>query len=162
MRKGEVTSNFSFSHNVFYPYGTYFSFEMHFKMSSAICFNLDQSKILSSGNGLIWTRLKFLSHGKGLVCIHTIISFNSSNLKTVVRYEPCLVNNEASHICTKYRHMSAYGVHTDWSGQRVYAICYGSIFQMWKYQSSMLFDRTNYLIAYFVITCLSYCLKLMH
>ena len=27
---------------------------MHFKMSSAICFNLDQSKILSSGsNGLI-------------------------------------------------------------------------------------------------------------
>ena len=25
---------------------------MDFKMSSAICFNLDQSKILSSGNGL--------------------------------------------------------------------------------------------------------------
>ena len=25
---------------------------MHFKMSSAICFNLDQSKILSSGNAL--------------------------------------------------------------------------------------------------------------
>ena len=25
---------------------------MHFKMSSAICFHLDQSKILSSGNGL--------------------------------------------------------------------------------------------------------------
>ena len=24
---------------------------MHFKISSAICFNLDQSKILSSGNG---------------------------------------------------------------------------------------------------------------
>ena len=33
-------------------YGTYFSFQMHFKMSSAICFNLDQSKILLSGNGL--------------------------------------------------------------------------------------------------------------
>ena len=32
--------------------GTYFSFQMHSKMSSAICFNLDQSKILSSGNGL--------------------------------------------------------------------------------------------------------------
>ena len=45
-----VTSNFSFSHNVFY---SYFPFEMHFKTSSAICFNLDQSKILSSGNGLI-------------------------------------------------------------------------------------------------------------
>ena len=25
---------------------------MHFKMSSAICFSLDRSKILSSGNGL--------------------------------------------------------------------------------------------------------------
>ena len=25
---------------------------MHFKMSSSICFNMDQSKILSSGNGL--------------------------------------------------------------------------------------------------------------
>ena len=25
---------------------------MHFKMSSAVCFNLDQSKILLSGNGL--------------------------------------------------------------------------------------------------------------
>ena len=33
-------------------YGTYFSFEMHHKMLSAICFNLDQSKILSSGNGV--------------------------------------------------------------------------------------------------------------
>ena len=33
-------------------YGTYFSFEMHFKMSSSICFNLDQRKILSSGHGL--------------------------------------------------------------------------------------------------------------
>ena len=28
---------------------------MHFKLSSAICFNLDQSKISSSGNGLIET-----------------------------------------------------------------------------------------------------------
>ena len=26
-------------------YGTYFSFQMHFKMSSVICLNLDQSKI---------------------------------------------------------------------------------------------------------------------
>ena len=33
-------------------YGTYFSFQMHFKMSSAIRFNVDLSKILSSGNGL--------------------------------------------------------------------------------------------------------------
>ena len=33
-------------------YGTYFSFSMHFKMSPAICFNLDQSKILLSVNGI--------------------------------------------------------------------------------------------------------------
>ena len=33
-------------------YDTYFSLSMHFKMSSAISFNLDQSKIFSSGNGL--------------------------------------------------------------------------------------------------------------
>ena len=34
-------------------YGSHFVFKMHFKMSSAICFNLDQSEILLSGNGLI-------------------------------------------------------------------------------------------------------------
>ena len=32
-------------------YGTFFSFQMHFKMLSAICVNLDQYKILPSGNG---------------------------------------------------------------------------------------------------------------
>ena len=37
--------------------GTCFPFSMHFKMLSAICFNLDQSKILSSGNGLKATSL---------------------------------------------------------------------------------------------------------
>ena len=43
-------------------YGTYFSFQMHFKMSSAICFNLDHSKIFSSGNGLIHGREINLRH----------------------------------------------------------------------------------------------------
>ena len=33
-------------------YGIYFPFWMHFKMSSRICSNLDQSKFLSYGNGL--------------------------------------------------------------------------------------------------------------
>ena len=45
---------------------------MHFKMSSAISFNLDQSKILSSGNGLIsghlpdsgFIRMYFIRIGK--------------------------------------------------------------------------------------------------
>ena len=32
-------------------YVTFFSFKMHFKMST-ICFSLDQSKILLTGNGL--------------------------------------------------------------------------------------------------------------
>ena len=41
-------------------YGMYFSFEMHFKMSSAVCFNLDQSKILSSGSGLRWLKLRIV------------------------------------------------------------------------------------------------------
>ena len=33
-------------------YDIYFSLSKHFKMSSAISFNLDQSKFFSSGNGL--------------------------------------------------------------------------------------------------------------
>ena len=33
-------------------YGSYFPFQMLFEMSTAICFNLDQSNILSCGNGL--------------------------------------------------------------------------------------------------------------
>ena len=33
-------------------YSSNFIFQIHFKMTSAISFNLDQSKILSSGNGL--------------------------------------------------------------------------------------------------------------
>ena len=42
------------------PYGIYFSFWMHFKLSSAICFNLDQSKILSPGYGLLNSFLHIL------------------------------------------------------------------------------------------------------
>ena len=37
---------------------------MNLKMSSAICFNLDQSKILSSGNGLTLPNDKFLFWSK--------------------------------------------------------------------------------------------------
>ena len=33
-------------------FGTYLLLQIHIKMSSAICFNLDLSKILLSGNGL--------------------------------------------------------------------------------------------------------------
>ena len=55
VRKGEIACNkqFLLLLTIFSTlYGTYFSFQMHFKVSSAICFNLDQSKILLSCNGL--------------------------------------------------------------------------------------------------------------
>ena len=47
-----IKSNFSFFTLFSSQYGSNFSFYMHFEMSSAICFNLDQFKILSSGYGL--------------------------------------------------------------------------------------------------------------
>ena len=50
-------------------YGTCFSFYMNFKMMSAICFNLDQSKILSSGNNII------ISWGQGLNNNHWTIFY---------------------------------------------------------------------------------------
>ena len=37
---------------------------MHFRLSSAICFNLDQSKILWSGNGLTLAEVKILASVK--------------------------------------------------------------------------------------------------
>ena len=36
---------------------------MHFKMSSAICFNLDQSRILSSGNWLMCQNAALCGNG---------------------------------------------------------------------------------------------------
>ena len=57
-----MTSNFSFSHNVFYPmWRLFFSFQIHYKMSSAVCFNFNQSRILSSGNGSIKISATFKS-----------------------------------------------------------------------------------------------------
>ena len=47
-----VTSNFSFNHSVFYLLENFLLFPSNLKLSSADCFNLGQSKILSSGNGL--------------------------------------------------------------------------------------------------------------
>ena len=55
--KGEIACNMQFLlFSVFSTlYGTYFPFQMHFWMSSAIYFRLDQTKILLSGNGLNYT-----------------------------------------------------------------------------------------------------------
>ena len=55
VRKGETDCNkqFLLFSQCFLPYMAFiFHFKMHFKMSSAVCFNLDQSKFFSSGNGL--------------------------------------------------------------------------------------------------------------
>ena len=43
-------------------YDAYFAFQMHFKMSSVIRSDLDQYKILSSGNELIEIGLKLLKN----------------------------------------------------------------------------------------------------
>ena len=77
----------------FILHDTYFSFQMHFKMLPAICFNLDQSKFLSSGNGLnclqmisIWTCLKFchLVWSK-LLTLSQTTNFGLSQAETVCR-----------------------------------------------------------------------------
>ena len=50
VRKGEIVCNkhFLFFSQCFLPYMALISsFKMHFKVSSAICFGLDQSKMLS-------------------------------------------------------------------------------------------------------------------
>ena len=55
-RKGEIACNkqFLLVSQFFLPYEVLIlHYKCTLKMSSAICFNLDQSKILSSGNGLI-------------------------------------------------------------------------------------------------------------
>ena len=48
-----VISDFSFSSNVFDFYSTCFSFLIHYYLLSVISLNLDKSKILLSGNGLM-------------------------------------------------------------------------------------------------------------
>ena len=47
-----VTSNFFFSHSVFYPFGELQPFSLNVKLSSANSFSLEESKNLSFGKGL--------------------------------------------------------------------------------------------------------------
>ena len=59
VRKGEIAYNkkFLLFSKCFLPYmALIFSFLKHFKLLSAICFNLDQSKILSSVNALVYNK----------------------------------------------------------------------------------------------------------
>ena len=46
-----VTSSFSFSHSVFYPFGELLPFSSHLKLSSANTLNLEESKIGRLGKG---------------------------------------------------------------------------------------------------------------
>ena len=60
MRKGEIACNkqFLLFSQCFLPYmAVIFHFKCALKLSSAICFNLDQSELLSSGNGLTLSQL---------------------------------------------------------------------------------------------------------
>ena len=59
---------------------------MHFKVSSVICLNLDQSKILSSGNGLKSTcpcvRIGYQQYPEKVDCEGTVLSDFLSLLST--------------------------------------------------------------------------------
>ena len=72
-------------------YVTYFSFRMLFKMSSAICFNLDQSKILSSDKGLNLSTQVLVLH----VC-------STKRLKTLGEKEKSLVTSNFSFFPTGF------------------------------------------------------------
>ena len=58
----------------------FFIFLLYFKMSPAICFNLDQSKLLSSGNGLKSFKV---------VRFHSIIALKGQELSTYNLDIPC-------------------------------------------------------------------------
>ena len=67
---------------------------MHIKVSSAICFNLDRSKILSSGNGLTTSRkitffFFFLKKcGREKMLIPSVFSF-SNNFASKIKFKFC-------------------------------------------------------------------------
>ena len=65
VRNGEIDCNkqFLLFSQCFLPYmALIFHFKMHFEMSYVICFSLDQSKILSSGNGLTLSQTTNFRH----------------------------------------------------------------------------------------------------
>ena len=51
-------------------------------MSSAICFNLDQSKILSSGNGLIPVEPEYVSNKTDILSVTDMIKWRAILGKT--------------------------------------------------------------------------------
>ena len=69
-------------------YGTYFSFQMHFKMLSTIFFNLDQSKISSSGIELKefsqMHNMKMYTHPCKILVEWVILNYRGTTAKTVL------------------------------------------------------------------------------
>ena len=49
-----VTSNFSFSHNIFYPFGKSSAISSNSRLSSANSFSLEESKLCHLGKGFAW------------------------------------------------------------------------------------------------------------
>ena len=102
-----VTSNFSFSRNVFYPI-----LPLYFILY-ALCFNLDQSKILSSGNGLM-RQTKWLSQSEVALLSKSEIErmkltlSKTSLLKTLWEKEKLLVTSNFSFINSVFTRLRSF------------------------------------------------------
>ena len=113
VRKGEIALQAISPLTMFSTlYGTYFPFWMHFKISSAICFNSDQSKPLLSGNGL---RRGAVSEQWSLKAADCLIQVVSNTGLTVPRYdlnfsqtyEPYSAKKGFNAFAKKYQHRAA-------------------------------------------------------
>ena len=77
-------------------YGTYFSFQMYFKMSSAICFNLNPSKILLSVK-LSLTQAKILDPSKLKEFADNYFKFDENGRKFSIRVENTVGKGEIAY-----------------------------------------------------------------
>ena len=92
--------------------GIYFSFWMHFKVSSTICFDLDLSKILSFGNGLKQV-ISELSQNAHFFTIKTFKHFQTGGfLKTLWKNKEVLVISTvfSNNIVLTYERYNAFNL----------------------------------------------------
>ena len=75
-------------------YDTYFPFYMHFELSSATCFNSDQSKILLSGNVLILHRYSDTSNNQMMHSLNDTAALVSSSVSVAADDNPVSKQNE--------------------------------------------------------------------
>ena len=91
-------------------YVTFFPFYMHFKISSAICFYLDQSKILSSGKGLNPFCRTFTGSISGMVLFFmqkSYIQYMRTRFVNAVHLKIYLTEKETSH----KKYISQFSLH---------------------------------------------------